>query len=107
MALETPRARASAGWAEVLSTLENILDRWLAHAVELAPAGHGAQIDLTRLMQSFEERLGRLQVYLDRAEDGVRSADAALAAEIEALGRWQEMLGAARRTLAGRGAGEV
>jgi hypothetical protein len=107
MSADTPPTRAFTGWIEVLATLEHTLDHWLARAVEAAAVEAVPPADLARPLHTFQERLSRLQAYLDQAEGDADRACAPLTAEIEALGQWQEALNAARRHLAEQPAGGV
>ena len=104
MSTDAPTTRAVTAWSEVFATLEHSLDRWLACAVEMPP-----QPDLPAPLplRTFEERLERLQVYLDTAEQNAEQALAPHSTEIETLNQWLRTLNAARGNLAERTARAV
>ena len=106
MSTQTSQSRAFTGWSEVLATLEDTLRHWLTRAVEPAPEP-APQPSAPVPLQLFEERLERLQTYLDRAERNAGQALAPLTAEIEALRQWLNTLKAARGSLVERTARTV
>jgi hypothetical protein len=98
MSMEALQSRTLAGWTEMFAVFERNLDQWLAQAVELEsrPAPQPAEPIPLRM---FEERLKRLQTYLDRAEDNAEQAMAPLTEEIQSLRQWLDELNMARAKL--------
>lgn len=101
MSTETLKSPTLAGWPELFAAFERNLDRWLAQTVELEPEPdprHAEPIPL----RTFEERLKRLQTYLDWAEENAEQALAPLTTEIQSLRQWLEELNVARAQLVER-----
>jgi hypothetical protein len=90
-----------ADWLEMFAAFEHNLDQWLAQAVELKPEPAPQHTEPIPLRIS-EERLKRLQTYLDRAEGNAEQALAPLTVEIQSLRQWLETLNAARAKLVER-----
>jgi hypothetical protein len=90
----------STEWIELFSDFEQSLNEWLARAVEppSVPAPHPAEPAILHL---FEERLKRLQMYLDKAEHDAEQAVAPLTSDIEALQQWLNALNTARTKYGG------
>lgn len=101
MTTESPQSSPITGWTDVLASLEQTLNHWLAHAIE-PPLTPAPQAPSPLPMQSFEERLQRLQTFLDRAEQNAESALAPLTTEIDAMRQWLQTLSAARGKLVER-----
>jgi hypothetical protein len=82
-------------WTELFAVFEQSLKEWLARAVEplSTPPPHSTEPAVLRL---FEERLERLQAYLDKAEQDAEQAAASLTTDIEALQQWLGALNAVR-----------
>lgn len=88
-------------WTELFADFEQNLSEWLNRAVEPAsePTPRPAEPVIPRL---FEERLKRLQAYLDKAEqDGEQALDP-LTSDIQAIRQWLDEMGTARAKLAER-----
>jgi hypothetical protein len=98
MSTQTPPPRTFTGWADVLASLENTLNHWLARSVEPPPEPAPPPTAATPL-RLFEERLDRLQASLDRAERNSEQALAPITAEIEALRQWLGTLSTVRANL--------
>jgi hypothetical protein len=107
MSADISQPRALTGQAEVLATLERTLEHWLARAVEPAAIEAVTPADLARPLQTFEERLARLQAFLDQAGGDADRACAPLTAELEAMQHWFAALETARQHLAERTTAEV
>jgi hypothetical protein len=77
----------SAEWTELFAVFEQSLNEWLARAVEppSAPPPHPTE---PGVLHQFEERLKRLQAYLDKAEQDAEQALAPLTTDIQALQQW-------------------
>jgi hypothetical protein len=95
MSTEICQAQTLAGWTEMFAGFERNLDQWLARLAELEPEPAPPDAESIAL-QGFEERLKRLQTYLDRAEANAEQALAPLTTEIQSLRQWLETLNAAR-----------
>ncbi len=82
-------------WTELFAVFEQSLKEWLARAVEppSPPPPHPTEPAALRL---FEERLQRLQAYLDKAEHDAEQAAAPLTTDIEALQQWLNALNTLR-----------
>jgi hypothetical protein len=100
MSTDTPKARALTGWSETFAAFERNLNEWLARAVEVPSEPAPPSVPMPA--QLFEERLQRLQAYLDRAERNAEQALAPLTSEIQALRQWLEALNMARAKLVER-----
>jgi hypothetical protein len=98
MSTESLKAHAPADWTETFAAFEHNLDQWLARLIELEPEPAPPHVELIAL-RGFEERLNRLQTYLDRAEANAEQALDPLTTEIQSLRQWLEMLNAARAKL--------
>jgi hypothetical protein len=95
-----PGQQASA-WLEMLEHIQESLRRSLEQAEpppeQPAPVADGGPAAL----KTLDERLGRLQGRLAKAERDTAGADAALADAADGLRRWLEALTATRARLAG------
>ncbi len=91
----------SVEWTELFAEFENDLSQWLTRAVEppSEPPPRPTEPVIPRL---FEERLKRLQSYLDKAEHDAEQALDPLTSDIEAIRQWLDTLGTARATLTER-----
>ena len=98
MSTTSQEAHPFTGWADVLASLENTLNHWLARAVEPPPVPAPSPAAALPLRQ-FEERLDRLQASLDRAEGNAEQALSPLTAEIETLREWLATLNRVRANL--------
>jgi len=85
----------STEWTELFALFEQSLHDWLVRIPEppLVPAPRPSEPAVLRL---FEERLERLQTYLDQAEQEAEQVSASLTADIDALQQWLDALGAVR-----------
>lgn len=101
MSTETLKPHTLIGWTEMFAAFEHNLDQWLAQVVEPQAEPPPQRADPASL-QLFEERLKRLQSYLDRAEDNAEQAMTPLTAEIQALRQWLDELNVARTKLVER-----
>jgi hypothetical protein len=106
MSTEALKSRTLAGWTEMFAVFERNLDQWLAQTVELE-SGPPPQRAEPMSLRMFEERLKRLQTYLDRAEDTAEQAMAPLTMEIQSLRQWLDALSMARAKLVERTVSEV
>jgi len=106
MSTEALKLPTLAGWTEMFAVFEGNLDQWLPQAVELE-SGPTPQCAEPTQLRRFEERLKRLQTYLDRAEDDAEQAMAPLTTEIQALRQWLDELNMARAKLMERTVPEV
>jgi hypothetical protein len=88
----------SAEWTELFAAFEQSLNEWLARAGEQASAPPPPSTGPVVLHQ-FEERLKRLQAYLDKAEHDAEHALAPLTADIQALQQWLDALKTVRARL--------
>jgi hypothetical protein len=88
-------------WTEPFAVFEQKLSQWLAHAVEVPsePPPHWTEPEFLRM---FEERLKRLQSYLDKTERDAEQALASLTTDIQELRQWLDALSAARANLVER-----
>ncbi|HEY7310375.1 MAG TPA: hypothetical protein VH643_13505 [Gemmataceae bacterium] len=101
MSTDAANSRTLAGWNQVFAGFESKLERWLSQTVEPdsePPAPTAEPLPSRR----FEERLKRLQTYLDRAERNAEQALTPLTAEIQALRQWLEAMNMARAKLVER-----
>ena len=87
----------SAEWTELFTVFEQSLKEWLARAVEPSSAPPVPSTEPIILHQ-FEERLKRLQAYLDKAEHDAEQALAPLTTDIQPLQQWLDAL----RTVRGK-----
>jgi hypothetical protein len=106
MSVTTHESRQFTGWAEVLASLENTLNHWLARSDE-PPTDPVPSPAAAMPLQLFEERLDRLQASLDRAEKNAEQALSPLTAEIETLRQWVTTLDNVRVSLEERTARAV
>ena len=106
MPTEHPRTRALADWAERFAAFEHNLGQWLDRAGESSPEP-AVQTVSPMPAQLFEQRLERLQIYLDQAEQNAEQALAPLTDEIEAFKQWLLALNSTRGNLVERTAGGV
>lgn len=81
----------SAEWTELFAVFEQSLNEWLARAVE-PPSTPGPLPTEPAVLRQFEERLARLQTYLDKAEHDAEQALAPLTTDIEVLQQWLDAL---------------
>ncbi len=88
-------------WTEPFAVFEQKLNQWLAHAVELPAEPPPRQIE-PEFMRLFEERLKRLQTYLDNTERDAEQALVTLTTDIQELRQWLDALSAARANLVER-----
>lgn len=86
---------------EPFAVFEQNLNQWLSRAVEPPSQPPPGQTE-PALLRLFEERLSRLQNYLDIAEQDAEQARTPLMAEIQAIGLWLDALSAARGKLVER-----
>lgn len=86
---------------ELFVAFEQNLSQWLARAVEPPTEPPLAQAEPAPL-RLFEERLKRLQSYLDKAEHDAEKALVPLTTDIQALGQWLDALSVARGKLVER-----
>lgn len=89
-------------WTELFAVFEQSLNEWLARAEELPSAPPPRPTEPVVLHQ-FEERLKRLQSYLDNAERDAEQALAPLTRDIQALQQWLDALKTMRAKLTGFG----
>ncbi len=83
---------------ELFDLMEARLNDWLARAVE-PPIAPPPEWTDPAAIKTFEERLQRLQSYLDRAEREAEQAFALLENEIHTTRSWLEAFGNARNQL--------
>ena len=88
-------------WTEPFAVFEQNLNQWLAHAVEL-PSEPAPQRTEPALLHMFEDRLKRLQSYLDKAERDAAQALVPLTTDIQELRQWLDALSTARANLVER-----
>ncbi len=81
----------SAEWTELFTTFEQSLNEWLARAAEPSSSPPPPPTEPIILHQ-FEERLKRLQAYLDKAEHDAEQALAPLTTDIKDLQLWLDTL---------------
>jgi hypothetical protein len=81
----------SAEWTEFFAVFEQSLNEWLARAVE-PPSTHAPCQTEPAVLRQFEDRLKRLQSYLDKAEQDAEQALAPLTTDIQALQQWLDSL---------------
>lgn len=86
---------------EPFALFEQNLKQWLARAVE-PPSEPPLSRTEPALLRLFEERLNRLQTYLETAEHDAEQALVPLTAEIQSLGQWLDALSMARGKLVER-----
>jgi len=86
---------------EAFASFERNLKEWLAHAAE-PPAEPSPRTTEPVLLRMFEERLKRLQTYLDKAERDAEQALAPLTQDIQILRQWLDALSMARAKLVER-----
>jgi hypothetical protein len=86
---------------EAFIAFERNLNEWLARAVELPPELTPRKTEPV-LLRMFEERLKRLQTYLDKAERDAEQALAPLTSDIQTLRQWLDALSMARVKLVER-----
>lgn len=80
---------------------ERNLSQWLARAME-PPDELAPRKTEPVLLRMFEERLKRLQTYLDKAERDAEQALQPLTSDIQALRQWLDGLSMARAKLVER-----
>ncbi len=86
---------------EPFAAFERNLKEWLARAVE-PPSQPAPRPTEPILLRMFEERLKRLQTYLDKAERDAEQALHPLTSDIQALRQWLDALSMARAKLVER-----
>jgi hypothetical protein len=88
-------------WTELFDAFEQSLNEWLSRAVEppSVPAPHQTE---PAVLHQFEERLQRLQTYLDTAEHDAEQALAPLTSDIQSFQQWQQAMKTARARLVER-----
>ncbi|HTU16642.1 MAG TPA: hypothetical protein VMG10_01155 [Gemmataceae bacterium] len=86
---------------ETFAAFERNLSEWLARAVEPSADPSPRKTELV-LLRMFEERLKRLQTYLDKAERDAEQALAPLTNDIQVLRQWLDALSMARAQLVER-----
>jgi hypothetical protein len=86
---------------EAFTAFERNLNQWLSRAVE-PPAELESRKTEPVLLRMFEERLKRLQTYLDKAERDAEQALLPLTSDIQLLRQWLDALSAARAKLVER-----
>ena len=86
---------------QAFAAFERNLGEWLARAGEL-PAEPSPRKTEPVLLRMFEERLKRLQTYLDKAERDAEQALAPLTNDIQVLRQWLDALSMARAQLVER-----
>jgi ubiquinone biosynthesis protein UbiJ len=84
-------------WTELFAAFEQSLNQWLARAEELSSAPPPSTKPI--VLHQFEERLKRLQAYLDKAEADAEEALAPLTTDIQALQQWLDALKTERAKL--------
>jgi hypothetical protein len=85
----------SADPTQLFAAFERDLEEWLTRTVEI-PAEPPPRPTEPVLLRLFEERLKRLQAYLDKAERDAEQVLEPLSADIQELRQWLDALGAAR-----------
>ena len=83
---------------EPFADFEQSLNEWLARAVE-PPSEPTPQPTEPVLLRMVEDRLKRLQTYLDEAERDAAQALTPLTGDIQTLRQWLETLSTARARL--------
>lgn len=86
---------------EAFAVFERNLHQWLARAIE-SPAELPPRKTEAVLLRMFEERLKRLQAYLDKAERDAEHALEPLTSDIQVLRQWLDALSMARANLVER-----
>ena len=86
---------------ESFAVFENNLRQWLARTVE-TPSEPAPRKTEPILQRMFEERLKRLQTYLDNAERDADQALEPLTNDIQTLRQWLDALSMARAKLVER-----
>ena len=100
MSTDAANPRTLAGWEQVFAAFESNLERWLDQTIE--PDSDPPPPAEPLPSRRFEERLKRLQTYLDRAEHNAEEALTPLTAEIQSLRQWLEAMNRARAKLVDR-----
>lgn len=85
----------SMDWTELFANFEENLNQWLSRAVEL-PCEQPPQQNQPPVLHLFEERIKRLQAYLDTAEHEGEQAFQPLTNDIQAIRQWLDALNKAR-----------
>lgn len=85
----------SMDWTELFAQFEQNLSQWLSRAVEPPCEKPPQQIE-PAVLRLFEERLKRLQTYLDTAEQNGEQAFQPLTTDIQAIRQWLDALNTAR-----------
>jgi hypothetical protein len=91
----------SSQWTEPFAIFEQKLSEWLAHAVE-PPSQPPPRQTEPAFLRMFEERLKRLQTYLDKADRDAEQALSPLTTDIQELRQWLDALSTARANLVER-----
>jgi cob(I)alamin adenosyltransferase len=85
----------STEWTQLFTDFEQTLNQWLARTTEPPPLPDSPPAE-PAILRLFEERLMRLQTYLDKTEHDAEQALAPLTIEIQALQQWLDALHTAR-----------
>lgn len=85
----------SMDWTELFADFEQNLTQWLRRAVE-PPCEQPPQQTEPAILRLFEERLQRLQTFLDTAERDGEQAFQPLTIDIQAIHQWLDALNTAR-----------
>ncbi|MGH7172628.1 MAG: hypothetical protein ACRELF_01455 [Gemmataceae bacterium] len=86
---------------QAFAAFERNLSEWLARAVESLAEASPRKTEPV-LLRMLEDRLKRLQTYLDKAERDAEQALAPLTSDIQILRQWLDALSMARATLVER-----
>lgn len=86
---------------EAFTAFERNLNQWLSRATEPQAEMEPRKTEPV-LLRMFEERLKRLQTYLDKAERDAEQALLPLTSDIQLLRQWLDALSAARAKLVER-----
>ena len=89
---------------EPFAVFEQNLHQWLAGTSD-PPSGPAPRPTEPILLRMFEERMKRLQSYLDKAERDAEQALKPLTSEIQTLRQWLDALSMARAKLVERTVG--
>lgn len=102
MSESTPNDSLTRGWNEALGQIEDALEHSLERscALEPPPEVPGDPHVLAGILHRLEERLDRLEAFLQGAESKAAHADALLTTEVHALEQWLGTWSQARQALA-------
>jgi hypothetical protein len=89
-------------WQGVLGQIQQSLEQSLEQsgALEPPPESPGDPHALAVILQRLEQRLNRLEAFLQGAENEAARADSLLGAEVQALEQWLAAWSGARQALA-------